>query len=95
MLVIKTLIYPIRIFVFLIASLIEACPPYKYSEGLLVSKDVAESPVKFLIHVASEIIEVDGHTFTNLMIGENVRVRFTRSGKAISIDRLVPKEGPV
>tara|TARA_A100001037_G_C14638625_1_gene409097 strand:+ start:183 stop:470 length:288 start_codon:yes stop_codon:yes gene_type:complete len=93
--IIKALIYPFKIFLLVLSSLIEACPPFLYSEGLLESKEVRRDPDRFLIHVESEIIEVDNHTFSNLMIGENVRVRSTRNGKAISIDRLVPKEGPV
>ena len=92
--IIKALIYPFKIFV-LLSSLIEACPPFRYAEGLLESKEVLRDPDRFLIHVASEMIEVDNHTFSNLMIGENIRVRSTRNGKAISIDRLIPKEGPV
>ena len=94
-LIIKALIYPFKIFVLLLSSLIEACPPYRYAEGLLESKEVLKDPNRFLIHVSSAIIEVDNHTFSNLMIGENIRVRSTRNGKAISIDRLIPKEGPV
>ena len=93
--IIKALIYPFKIFVLLLSGLIEACPPFRYPEGLLESKEVLRDPDRFLIHVASEIIEVDNHTFSNLMIGENIRVRSTRNGKAISIDRLIPKEGPV
>lgn len=94
-LVIKALIYPFKIFVLLFSSLIEACPPYRHVEGLLESKEIPKDPNRFLIHVSSEIIEVDSHTFSRLVIGENIRVRVTRNGKAISIDRLIPKEGPV
>ena len=94
-LIMKALIYPFKIFVLLLSSLIEACPPFRYAEGLLESKEVLKDPNRFFIHVSSEIIEVDSHTFSNLIIGENVRVRSTRNGKAISIDRLIPREGPV
>ena len=94
-LIMKALIYPFKIFVLLLSSLIEASPPYRYAEGLLESKEVLKDPNRFLIHVSSAIIEVDSHTFSNLMIGENIRVRSTRNGKAISIDRLIPREGPV
>ena len=73
----------------------DACPPYRYAEGLLEGKESLGPDEKHVIFVASCKVEVDEHTFDNLMIGEHVRVRSTRSGRAINIDRMVPGQGPI
>ena len=41
------------------------------------------------IIVNAAAIEVDRVTFSRLMVGDNVRVRYTRDAKAIAIDRTV------
>ena len=50
---------------------------------------------RHFIYVSSEKVQVDSATFEILMIGENLKVRFTRGNKAINIDRLIPTQGPV
>ena len=70
-------------------------PPYRILEGLLEGKEHVEGSSEYKIHVSSQKIEVDSHTFDILMIGETLKVRHTRSNKAINIDRLIPEQGPV
>lgn len=63
-------------------------PPYKWVEGRLEAKETR--PSGYFILVGQQIVEVDWLTFEILSEGEALRVRSTRSNKAISIDRLVP-----
>ena len=76
-------------------GLIDLFPPYKIIEGLLEGKEHLDGSPIYVIHVASLKIEVDSYTFDILMIGERLKVRHTRSNKAINIDRLIPEQGPV
>ena len=68
-------------------------PPYRVTEGLLENKEEDEG--EFFIHVSSKKIRVDEHSFTLLMIGENIKVMATRNQRAITIERLLPTQGPV
>mgnify|MGYP001317993379 FL=1 len=77
-----------------ISECLDSCPPYKSVEGLLEVKEVDDKE-RYFIYISSEKIQVDLATFEILMIGENLKVRFTRAKKAINIDRLIPSQGPV
>ena len=68
-------------------------PPYRVIEGLLENKE--EDGGEFFIHVSSKKVRIDEHSFTLLMIGENIKVMTTRSQRAITIERLLPTQGPV
>ena len=77
-----------------VSECLDCCPPYKTIEGLLEVKEVDDQERHF-IYVSSEKVQVDSATFEILMIGENLKVRFTSGNKAINIDRLIPTQGPV
>ena len=70
-------------------ALLDATPPYRYAEGHLIAKE-ADPVGKFYIVVESARIEVDRNTFDILTVGEDMRVRYTRRGRAVNIDRYVP-----
>jgi hypothetical protein len=70
------------------SALLDPLPPYRWIEGRLDTKE--ERPAGHFLLVDGEIVEVDWLTFQTLSEGEALRVRCTRSNKAISIDRLVP-----
>lgn len=76
-------------------DIFDALPPYRYAEGLLEGKEYQNEEGRYVIFVASDPVEVDGFTFDNLMIGEQVKVRLTRAGRAVNIDRIVPRQGPI
>ena len=76
-------------------NFIDFFPPYKIVEGLLEGKEHIEGSKIYVIYIASLKIEVDSYTFDILMIGERLKIRFTRLNKAINIDRLIPEQGPV
>ena len=69
--------------------LVDAAPPYRRIEGRVTAKEADRHGGFFLLVDDSEIVEVDWLTYEILMEGEAVRVRCTRSNKAISIDRLL------
>jgi len=75
-------------------SIIDILPPYLITEGLLDSKEKAPNNI-YYINVGSIKGEIDNNSFNSLIIGENLRVRHTKNGKIINIDRLIPKKGPV
>ena len=75
------------------SNILDIIPPYQVTEGLLENKE--EDDGDFFIHVSSKKIFVDEHTFTLLMIGENIKVMTTRGRRAITIERLLPTQGPV
>ena len=75
------------------SNILDIIPPYQVTEGLLENKE--EDNGDFFIHVSSKKILVDEHTFALLMIGENIKVMATRSTRAITIERLLPTQGPV
>ncbi len=85
----------IKYFLRYLYSFIDIFPPYRIVEGLLEGKEHVEGTSEYKIHVSSQKIEVDSHTFDILMIGETLKIRHTRSNKAINIDRLIPEQGPV
>ena len=68
---------------------IDAVPPYRNIEGRLDAKEAGHDGSYYLA-VNTEIVEVDRLTFHTLIVGEALRIRCTRSMKAISIDRLIP-----
>ena len=78
----------------LISGGLDWCPPYKNVAGLLEVKEVDDLE-RYFIYISSEKIQIDLATFEILVIGENLKVRFTRAQKAINIDRLIPAQGPV
>lgn len=70
------------------ATVADPLPPYRWIEGRLDAKE--KRPGGYFLLVGEEIIEVDWLTYETLSEGEALRIRSTRSNKAISIDRLVP-----
>ena len=76
-------------------DIFDAFPPYRYADGLLEGKEYLDQEGRYVISVSSARVEVDGFTFDNLMIGEQVKVRLTRAGRAVNIDRIVPRQGPI
>ena len=75
-------------------SLVDVIPPYHIADGLLLNKETNPEG-KYIITVSSAKVEVDQNTFDVLVIGENLRVRYTRGNRAINIDRILPGRGPV
>jgi hypothetical protein len=73
-------------------NLADAVPPYRIAEGPLETKEVG--PDRYYVSVASAKVDVDAATFNTLVVGENLRVRYTRGHRAINIDRLMPGRGP-
>ena len=71
-----------------LAAIADPLPPYKWIEGRLDAKEQRFG--RHFLLVDREIVEVDWLTFETLDEGEALKVRSTRSNKAISIDRLVP-----
>lgn len=74
-------------------ALIDSFPPYHRVEGLLEAKEVNPEG-KLCISVGSVGIEVDRTTFDVLVVGERLRVLYTRRRRAITVDRLLPGKGP-
>ena len=74
-------------------SLADAFPPYHRAEGLLEAKERDPSG-RCYISVGSARVVVDEATFNMLVVGETLRVRYTRGNRAIDIDRLLPDRGP-
>ena len=70
------------------AAFFDPLPPYKWIEGRLDAKENRFG--RHFLLVNREIVEVDRLTFDTLTEGEALKVRSTRSNRAISIDRLVP-----
>ena len=87
--------FPFIKFIQAMISFVDSCPPYIHIEGLLEGKEVLEDNDKTVIYISSKRVEVDPYTFGILMIGENLRIRSTRSYRAVSIDRIMPEQGPV
>ena len=87
--------FPFIKFIQAMISFVDSCPPYIHIEGLLEGKEVLDDNDKTVIYISSKRVEVDPYTFGILMIGENLRIRSTRSYRAVSIDRIVPEQGPV
>ncbi|HIC48478.1 MAG TPA: hypothetical protein EYP00_01200 [Dehalococcoidia bacterium] len=89
------ILFPFIKFVQAMISFVDSCPPYIYIEGLLEGKEILDDNEKTVIYISSKRVEVDPYTFGILMIGENLRIRSTRSYRAVSIDRIIPEQGPV
>ncbi len=70
------------------AAAIDALPPYRNVHGLLMAKDVSPDG-RYYVTVNSQRVEIDWLTHSTLVIGENLRIRATRSYIAINIDRVV------
>ena len=87
--------FPFIKFIQAMISFVDSCPPYVHIEGLLEGKEVLDDNDKTVIYISSTRVEVDPYTFGILMIGENLRIRSTRSYRAVSIDRIIPEQGPV
>ncbi len=87
--------FPFIKFIQAMISFVDSCPPYIHIEGLLEGKEVLDDNDKTVIYISSKRVEVDPYTFGILMIGENLRIRSTRSYRAVSIDRIIPEQGPV
>ena len=87
--------FPFIKFIQAMISFVDSCPPYIHIEGLLEGKEVLDDNDKTVIYISSKRVEVDSYTFGILMIGENLRIRSTRSYRAVSIDRIIPEQGPV
>ena len=88
-------LFPFIKFIQAMISFVDSCPPYIHIDGLLEGKEVLDDNDKTVIYISSKRVEVDPYTFGILMIGENIRIRSTRSYRAVSIDRIVPEQGPV
>ena len=71
-----------------LGALLDPLPPYKWIEGRLDAKEHRFG--RHFLLVDREIVEVDWLTFETLSEGEALKVRSTRSNRALSIDRLVP-----
>ena len=87
--------FPFIKFIQAMISFVDSCPPYIHIDGLLEGKEVLDENDKTVIYISSKRVEVDSYTFGILMIGENLRIRSTRSYRAVSIDRIIPEQGPV
>ena len=88
-------LFPFNKFIQAMISFVDSCPPYIHIDGLLEGKEVLDDNDKTVIYISSKRVEVDPYTFGILMIGENLRIRSTRSYRAVSIDRIIPEQGPV
>ena len=72
--------------------LADALPPYKIARGPLDAKENGQGGGHY-IRVAGARVQVDEATLEALTIGEVVKVRYTRGGRAINIDRYVSPNG--
>ena len=77
-----------------LSSIIDILPPYIITEGLLDAKEIT-SDGNHYINVGSIKGKIDNYTYDSLIIGENLRVRHTKKGRIVNIDRMIPKKGPV
>lgn len=74
-------------------ALKDSLPPYGVVEGQLETKEPGPDE-KYLVCVSSTWVEVDRQTYDTLVVGENLRVRYTRGSRAVNIDRLLSRRGP-
>ena len=75
-----------------VSSLTDALPPYQVAQGPLDAKETGGSGERYIL-VAGARVQVDDATSEVLTIGEVVKVRYTRGGMAINIDRYVSPNG--
>ena len=73
-------------------SLADALPPYQIARGPLDAKENGQGGGRY-IRVAGARVRVDEAAFEALTIGEVVKVRYTRGGMAINIDRYISPNG--
>ena len=73
-------------------SIKDNLPPYYEVQGPIKSKETSDEGILCIL-VNALLVEVDAVTFSRLSVGDNVKVRFTRTAKAISIDKLTTPDG--
>ena len=73
-------------------SLADALPPYQIARGPLDAKENGQDGGHY-IRVAGARVQIDETAFEALTVGEVVKVRYTRGGIAINIDRYVSPNG--
>ena len=76
-----------------VGSLTDALPPYRTARGPLDAKETGQDEGGHYICVDGARVRVDEATFGVLTIGEVVKVRYTRGGMAINIDRYISLNG--
>ena len=69
----------------LVRSIFDAIPPYRVSRGRVDAKGFTHEGLPF-IAVSSKRIIMDRHTFDILSVGQRVKIRYTRTAKAIDIE---------
>ena len=74
-------------------ALRDAVPPYHKVDGPLEAKETDPNGGCYIC-VGSAWVEVDKTTSDTLVVGENLRMRFTRGKRAINIDRILSAKGP-
>ncbi len=67
-------------------------PPYREVLGPIKSKETRDDGIPCIL-VNGSLVEVDAVTFSRLSVGDNLKIRFTRTAKAISIDKLTTPDG--
>ena len=73
-------------------SFADMLPPYNVAEGIVDEKVVGSDGLP-IIRVNKARVSVDRSTYDMLTVGDRLRVRYTRSARAISIDRYVAPNG--
>ena len=73
-------------------SLTDALPPYQIARGPLDAKENGQGGEHY-IRVAGSRVKIDEVAYEALTVGEMVKVRYTRGGKAINIDRYISPNG--
>lgn len=73
-------------------SLADALPPYRIARGTLDAKENGKGGGHY-IRVAGARVRIDEAAFEALTVGEVVKVRYTRRGMAINIDRYISPNG--
>ena len=74
-----------------LSSIGDSLPPYHLVEGPLKGKEPSLNGTYYL-KIGLTKVEVDAFTYDSLQIGELLRIRCTRSQKAINIDRIIPPQ---
>lgn len=71
-------------------SLRDNLPPYYEVHGSVKAKETNDNGMPYII-VNAAVIEVDRVTYGRLAVGDNLRVKYTRTARAISIDKLTAR----
>ena len=74
-----------------LSSIGDSLPPYHLVKGPLKGKEPGLNGTYYL-KIGLTKVEVDAFTYDSLEIGEMLRIRCTRSQKAINIDRIIPPQ---